>query len=98
MITNGSISVYNDGVYYARFSISYTRNGISYSLSTDSFSINNMETLVIPNGSCCGYLIVKKQTFIGVWNEIFSLSFNLPYKKCFTVSGTTLNSDWKEGC
>ena len=27
MTTNGSISVYNDGVYYARFSISFKRNG-----------------------------------------------------------------------
>jgi hypothetical protein len=98
MITNGSISIYNDGIYFARFTVSFKKNGISYSLITDSFSIGEIQTLVIPNGSCCGQVIAEMETFIGLWDQIFSLNFNLPYEKCFTVGGIIFFPSWFVGC
>ncbi len=98
IVTNGSISVYNNGGYFARFSISFQTNGIPKTLSTGSFSLGQKLTLNIPDGSCCGQVIAEKEVFIGSWQQIFSLNFNLPFEQCFKVAGTTLNSNWATGC
>jgi hypothetical protein len=98
IVTNGSISVYNNGGYFARFSISFQTNGTPNTLSTGKFSQGQKRTLNIPDGSCYGQVIAEKEVLIGSWQQIFSLNFDLPYEQCFKVGGTTLNSNWVAGC
>jgi thiol-activated cytolysin len=95
----GSIGVYNNGAYVARFYVSYLDgNGERITKGSGNFPVLQMRFVDVPEGASDINLHVQKMTwwFLGweEWGTIFRCSYPWPSNCCYTVDGTTVSSNY----
>lgn len=93
---SGWISIENEGWYVAKFDVTYTLNGERVTKESGEFTAGVTKVIDIPAGAVDIVLHAWNAYFIKSWREIFSKSFDEPVAKKYKVTGTSLNTDYKE--
>ena len=92
----GSFLVRNSGGYVARFSVFYKYEGQDFTKDSGNFTAGVNKSIDVPSGATDIGLKVEAAWFIKSWTTIFTQNYASPVTKCYEISGTTLNTKWKE--
>lgn len=92
----GSITVRNKGGYVAKIRLAFTLNGQRIEKESELFTAGVNSQIEIPAGAKDIQVEALAAWFVGVWSSIFTKGYETPQYKSFEVSGTTLNTKYKE--
>lgn len=92
----GSITVRNSGVYVAKLKVSFTLNNQRVEKESENFTAGVNKQIEIPAGATDIQVETLAAWFIGAWSSIFTVGFDTPVRKNYEISGTTLNTYYKE--
>ncbi len=82
-------------MYSARYTLTYKLNGEFISIHESDITVGTNRSSFIPEGASEIDLLVQEWWGFG-YSTIFTQTFAAPVKKCYKVSGTTLDPKWEE--
>lgn len=91
----GSILVRCEGLFVARFSLSYKFNENDFSKYSGDITLGVNKSESLPAGATNIHLKVEEMWGFG-WSTIFTKDFAEPVTKSYKVYGTTLNPKYAE--
>ena len=93
---SGFIHVSCNGGFVARFSVKYNLNGKEIESDSGQFTSGVSKAILVPADATNIIVTVQEEWFISSWSTVAVYTFASPVKKCYDVTGTTLNAHCKE--
>lgn len=93
---SGFITVKCDGGFVARFSVSYDLTGVPIESESGNFTSGLSKAIIVPADATNVVVKVQIEWFIASWSTVGTYTFPNAVKKCYKVTGTTLNAHCNE--
>ncbi len=98
-LRSGSVLVTNRGAFICRFSAAWSQNGRQVTEDSGNFPVLAAKSIGIPAGAKAIVVTLEIMTFpvpFETWQTVATLHFDDPARKCFELTGTTIDAQFKE--